>query len=72
MATIIIHPKTKEEITLFEYLAKRLKTPYEISMRKSVKKNKKPSDFFGTLSENEGNKMHAHLTKSREEWERDI
>lgn len=72
MATIIIHPKTKEEITLFEYLAKRLKTPYEINIEKSVKTDKKPSDFFGTLSEKEGKKMHAHLSKSREEWERDI
>ncbi|TYR37446.1 hypothetical protein FXV77_05425 [Sphingobacterium phlebotomi] len=71
MATIIIHPKTKEEVTLFEYLAKQLKTPYEIK-DKLAKADKKPSDFFGTISEKEGKKMHSHLNKSREEWERDI
>lgn len=72
MTTIIIHPKTKEEITLFEYLAKRLKTPYEINTKKSTEGNKKPSDFFGTISEKEGEKMLAQLTKNREEWERNI
>lgn len=72
MTTIIIHPKTKEEITLFEYLAKRLKTPYEINTEKSTERKKKPSDFFGTISEKEGDKMHANLIKSREEWERNI
>lgn len=46
MTTITIHPKTEEEITLFESLAKHLKTPYEISSDKSDKKKKKPSDFL--------------------------
>lgn len=72
MTTITIHPKTEEEVTLFESLAKQLKTPYEISSNKSGKKKKKPSDFFGTISEEEGKKMHEHLSKSREEWQRDI
>jgi len=63
--TIIIHPKTKEETTLFEYLAKRLNTPYEISKGKPVAVNKKPSDFFGSISEKEGKKMHERVTKSR-------
>jgi len=31
MKTITIHPRTKEETSLFEYLAKALKTPYEIT-----------------------------------------
>lgn len=65
MAVITLHPKTKEEITLFEYLAKRLNTPYEISKEKPVVVKKKPSDFFGSISEKEGKKMHAYVNKSR-------
>lgn len=33
---------------------------------------KKPSDFFGTLTLEEGEKMHEYVAKSRLEWERDI
>lgn len=33
---------------------------------------KKPSDFFGTLSKEEGEKMQAYITKSRNEWDRNI
>jgi len=33
---------------------------------------KKPSDFFGTLSIEEGEKMQAYVTQSRDEWERNI
>lgn len=72
MAVITIHPKNKEEVALFEYLAKRLNTPYEISRGKPVAARKKPSDFFGSISEAEGKKLHTYLNKSREEWQRDI
>jgi len=33
---------------------------------------KKPSDFFGTLSEEEGEKFMDYVTQSRKEWERDF
>jgi len=33
---------------------------------------KKPSDFFGTLSREDGEKMQAYITNSRNEWERNI
>jgi hypothetical protein len=33
---------------------------------------KKPSDFFGTLSIEDGEKMQAYVTQSRNEWERNI
>ena len=72
MAVITIHPKNQEEVTLFEYLAKRLNTPYVISQDKPVTVKKKPSDFFGSISEKEGEKLHAYVDKSREEWHRDI
>jgi hypothetical protein len=32
----------------------------------------KPSDFFGTLSKKEGEKMQEYVTQSRNEWERAI
>ncbi len=31
---------------------------------------KKPSDFAGTLSKEEGEKFHEYLKESRNEWER--
>ncbi len=36
----------------------------------SILPTKKPSDFFGTLSMEEGEKMQEYLTQSRNEWER--
>ena len=34
--------------------------------------NKKPSDFFGMLSDVEGNEFQNYLTNSRLEWNRNI
>jgi hypothetical protein len=34
--------------------------------------NKKPSDFFGTLSVAEGEKFQNYVAKSRLEWDRNI
>lgn len=40
----------------------------EISQTKSsILKSKKPSDFFGTLSEVDAKKMHDYVIKSRNE-----
>ncbi|MDR3286305.1 MAG: hypothetical protein LBT27_02525 [Prevotellaceae bacterium] len=33
---------------------------------------KKPSDFFGTLSVSEGEKFQKYITDSRLEWDRNI
>lgn len=72
MEIIILHPQTKQESDLYEQLAKTLKTPYEISRYGGVHSPKKPSDFFGTMSKEEGEKMHTYVNKSREEWNRHI
>ena len=32
----------------------------------------KPSDYFGTLNAEEGEKMQLHTTETRKEWNRDI
>ena len=38
--------------------------------REYEKKKKKPSDFFGTLNIEEGEKMQQYIIESRNEWER--
>lgn len=71
METITIHPRTKEERSLFEYLAKVLKTPYKISQKESMMTaKKKPSDYFGTLGKEKGEKMLHYVNQSRNEWNR--
>lgn len=73
METITIHSRTKEETSLFEYLAKALKTPYTIKQEGSRKTGKKkPSDYFGTLSKENGEKMLHYVNESRNEWNRNI
>lgn len=37
-----------------------------------VSTKKKPSDFFGTLSKEDGEKLHEYVIKSRQEWERNF
>ena len=55
----------KRGTSLFEYLAKTLKTPYEIKQEGSLKKGKKkPSDYFRTLSKEEGQKMQQYVNKA--------
>lgn len=36
----------------------------------SILPQKKPSDFFGTFSLEDGEKMQSYITQSRTEWER--
>jgi len=37
-----------------------------------VSSNKKPSDFFGILNSEEGEKFEKHIQQIREEWDRNI
>ena len=60
-----------------EYLGKKVEvllyTIEESETSSSVAATKKkPSDFFGTLSREEGEKMQTYITKSRNEWERNF
>lgn len=61
----------EEKVAFLSVLDDEDKTPYKTA-RKPVKATKKPSDFFGTLSEKEGEKMQLHVTDSRRAWERNI
>jgi len=45
-------------------------TPASIENKVSIRK--KPSDFFGTLSIEEGEKFQDYVTNSRLEWNRNI
>lgn len=72
MSIIILHPKTEEEAHLFEDLAKVLNTPYQINDDEPVSIQKKPSDYFGTISKGEGEKMKQYIIQSRNEWEKGI
>ena len=47
----------------------KLKEENEV-LRNYEKKKKKTSDFFGTLSVEEGERMQKYLIESRNEWER--
>lgn len=38
----------------------------------SLIKTKKPSDFFGSLDKESGDKLIKHVSNSRQEWERGI
>jgi hypothetical protein len=42
------------------------------SKSKVISKKKNPSDFFGTISKEEGEKMQEYLKNTRIEWERSI
>jgi hypothetical protein len=37
-----------------------------------INSKKKPSDFFGILTKQEGDKLDKHIKKIRNEWSRDI
>lgn len=41
-----------------------------IEVKTTNSQKSKPSDFFGTLTKEDGERMQAHITKSRNEWER--
>ncbi len=38
----------------------------------SAPSNKKPSDYFGILTQKEGEKFHQHIQEMRSEWDRSI
>jgi hypothetical protein len=44
----------------------------EVKTNTEVSNKKKPSDFFGTMSEEVGEKMQTYITQSRNEWDRNI
>lgn len=47
MESIIIHPKSKEQASLFEQLAKALKVPFEKSKSSSLTEREKAIKLYG-------------------------
>lgn len=75
--TTIIPENTTLNITIPKnYVGKKVHALFyideEITPNIEVPSTQKPSDFFGTLSIEEGTKMHLHATEARKEWNRDI
>jgi len=56
-----------KEVHVLFYIDEEVKTT-----KSSVLPTKKPSDFFGTLSKEEGEKMQAYVIKTRDEWDRNF
>ncbi len=58
-----------------EYIGKELEIiafTKDEGMKPKTSSSQKPSDFFGTMSAEEGQKMHDYLAQSRREWEIDV
>jgi hypothetical protein len=75
--TIIIPDDTIVNITIPKhYIGKKMYALFyideEIISNVIPPSVQKPSDFFGTLSAEEGAKMHIHAIETRKEWSRDI
>jgi hypothetical protein len=75
--TIIIPDTTSINITIpANYIGKKMYAicyiDEEITPAIAVPTAQKPSDFFGTLSVEAGEKMHLYATKTRTAWNRDI
>lgn len=59
-----------------EYVGKEIEITYlpleEVNSKKQEPSRKKMKDFWGILSDRTAAKLHEHVAKSREEWERNI
>ncbi len=72
MATIIIHPQSQEQESLFEQLAIALKVPFE-KAEENVLKPKLSEKYAGKLSSTVADELQDYVSKSRDEWnDRDI
>lgn len=56
-----------KEVHVLFYIDEEIKTTTS-----TVVSKKKPSDFFGILNEEEGEKFDNHINKIRTEWDRNI
>ena len=81
MIQTTVHPQKENfdmQVTLpADYVGKEVHVLFYIDdevqqATASTLPTKKPSDFFGTLSTEEGEKMQTYVTQSRNEWERNF
>jgi hypothetical protein len=59
-----------------EYVGKEIEITYlpleELNKGKDTQSKKTMKDFWGVLSDTAAARLHEHVAKSREEWERNI
>jgi len=56
-----------------KYVGKKIEITYsEVDEIDRTSKKKTMADFWGILSDETANELHAHVDKSRSEWERGI
>ncbi|WP_300602113.1 hypothetical protein [Niabella sp.] len=59
-----------------EYLGKEIEITYmpldEVNQELKLAPSKTMKDFWGILSDDTTEKLHAHIIKSRNEWDRNI
>ncbi len=69
METIIIHPKTKEQVSLFEQLAKTLKVPFEKTAEKKAGSRYNP-EFVAKIERSRKNFKEGKykIIKTAELW----
>ena len=78
--TIVTPQKTNFDMSVslpYNYIGKEVRVLFYIDeevkqITASVLPKKKPSDFFGTLSMEDGENMKKYVNDSRNEWERNI
>lgn len=78
MLRTIVRPETRQ-IQLDippEYVGKEIEITYlpleELNKEKDTQSKKKMKDFWGIISDDTAAKLHEHIVKSREDWERNI
>ena len=67
MSILLPDDDVGKQVHVLFYIDEEVKNPGP-----SVQNNKKPSDFFGTMSKEEGEKMQSYVLESRKEWERNF
>ena len=76
LKTLIVPQESTYSLTIpVHYIGKKVEVLlYSIDelLENKEPKNKKPSDFFGTLSISEGEKFQEYVINSRSEWDRNI
>ncbi|SDE20815.1 hypothetical protein [Niabella drilacis] len=59
-----------------EYIGKEIEITYipleEVNQERQPLSSKTMKDFWGILSDDTATKLHTHITKTRDEWERNI
>lgn len=69
METILVQVNSEKAYELL----KNLEDLHLIKLlKKGTEKNKKPSDYCGTLTKEGGERFHSYVSESREEWNRNI